>query len=47
MVYRNLVVALQTRAPAAMIDYNCEGHALGFDPRDSSRSTLSSILSAV
>ena len=41
-----LVLAVQTRAPSALVDFSCDGRGVGFDPRDSSRAALGAVLTA-
>jgi hypothetical protein len=43
----DIIVAVQTRAPQAVVDFSCDAHPLLFDARDASRSTLGSILTTV
>jgi len=41
---KDLIVAVQTQAVAAIVDYSCDDHAVQFNPRDASRAVLAAVL---
>jgi hypothetical protein len=47
VAFDDIVIGVQSRAAAAVIDYSCNGKSMQFDPRDAVRSVIASLLQTV
>lgn len=47
VAYGDIIVAVQTQAPLATVDFSCNGRPVKFDPKDANREVIAALLQTV